>query len=251
MRRIILSLSIVIVFGVAPGLMILNPLSSALAETPREQRQESPNKSTTTTALPPKDPTAPLPQEEPEPDIRTIPVTAWGTKVINETNTLSLQARNTEPGDLPETVQVNFDLCALVDTAISDTKDGWTYDITVDVIRTPEDELLDGEDATGGYEEYSLPSVIIVDNTPMVNQVLAENSTPDDSIYGDAGDLVSVLRKGTCTTASVEVKRADRDELVFGFLYWTMPFGEFRIGGGVTQLGEQGPTTIRYLYENN
>lgn len=187
----------------------------------------------------------------PPPDIRTIQVTAWGTKVINQAKSLSLQARGTEPGDTPETVQVNFDLCALKDTAISDTESMGSYDITVDTLRFPEDGILDSNDPSGGYEDYSLPGAIIVDNTPMVNQILTENSKPGDPVYGEAGDLVSVLRKGTCTTASVEVKRSDRNKMVFGFIYWTIPFGELRIGGGVTQLGEDGPATIRYLYEIN
>lgn len=228
------------------------------------------NTTTVVTTPPPTCPTGPL-QGQPAPagnigdcpkegpyipsqsaeSIKSISVTAWGTKVVNNSQTLSLQARGTEPGDTPQTVQVNFDLCALKDITINDTDSLGSDQITLDTLQAAEDGLLDGKDATGASEDYSPSKVLIIDNTPMVNRILTENSKPGDLVYGDAGDLVSVLRKDTCTTASVEVKRSDRNDMVFGFVGWTIPQGEFRVAGGVTQLGEQGPSTIRYLYEIN
>lgn len=229
--------------------------SKASAETPQSYKEESPyappapmspKQPPVTSTTTPEQPT----ETAPSPDIRTIPVTTWGTKVVNDKGTLSLQARNTEPGDLPETVQVNFDLCALVDVVIADQDTG-DYDTTIGTIRFPEDGILDGKDDKGGYEQYSLPAVVIVDNTPMVNQVIAEPTNPGDAIQGEVGDLMPVLRKGTCTTASLEVKKDDRSKMAVGFLYWTDPFGEFRIGGGVTQLAKQGPASVSYEYEIN
>jgi hypothetical protein len=244
MIRRILFLSIVIMLGVAPGLMILNPFSSASAETPREQRQESPYRSTTTTALPPKDPTATLPQEEPKPDIRPLPITAWGSEVTKTDGTLTLQVRGTEAGDLPSTVQVNFDLCAKKDVVIDDTGYGGPF---VSVLRIPSDGVIMDDD----YNDYGVSSVIIVDNTPMVTVELTETSKPGDPLYGDAGDLLPVLRKGTCTTTSVEVREADRDNLIFGFAYVTIPFGEFRVDGGFTRLSEGGASQISWEYWEN
>ncbi len=264
MRRIALVLSIALAIAI-PASVSPNPLASAEGNPPVTTTAPHPPTIrppvTTTTTMLAKDDPCNMPSEEvssncqytpPAEIIKTIEVTGWGTKVINEGQSLSLQARDTEPGDQPETVQVNFDLCALKDTAISDQDSMGSGDITVDSIKFPEDGLLDGKRGEDDYsEDYSSPRVIIVDNTPMVNKILNDNSVPGDPVYGEAGDLVSVLRKGTCTTASVEVKRTDRDKLAFGFVYWTIPFGEFRVGGGVTQLAEQGPTTVRYFFEIN
>lgn len=255
---------ILLVVAVVAGLLFVNslPVSSASAQgnppppapphfvCPAGSAQGKPAPGNNPAKCPKEPPTTTIPYNTsttttpPKPDIRPLPVAAWGSEVTKADGTLTLRATGTEAGDLPATIQVNFDLCAKQDVVIDDTGYGGPF---VTVLHIPTDGVIMNDD----YDDLGVPAVVIVDNTPMVNRLLTENSKPGDSVEGAAGDLLPVLRKGTCTTTSVEVKRADRNNLIFGFAYTTDPFGEFRVDGGFTRLSEGGPTQISWEYWQN
>lgn len=227
----------------------ITPLPTTTTEDPwanirpaYEAYDEAPADSTTTTTeLPPTTvvtDTAPLPPQvgdgHTEGDLITLEVATWGETIASQDSPLSLRAIGHQPGDQPDTTEINLELCAGEETPLPDGE----HD-TLDVIMLPDDGVINNAYDTPDYDktESSLTypaHTITVDNTP--TKVVTGQMGPDPR-------LVQVLPAGVCTPVLVQVFTADLDKLVIGFAYTTVPFGEWRPNGGFTRLANGAPAT--------
>lgn len=172
-----------------------------------------------------------------EGELVTLEVAGWGETITNLRGDTTLKAIGQEPGDRDDTTQVNLELCANVDTVLPDTNEGWNG---IDVIELPEDGVINANYDAPEYDETENellypPAEITVDNTHTVVVQATETYMND---WTTAGNLVTILPAGTCTAVQVQVYTADLPNLVFGYAYTTMPFGEWRPDGGFTRLQE-------------
>lgn len=193
---------------------------------------------TTTFAVPPT--TTPIVEGE----IFTQKIVAWGEKAVNKSGIFTLQARGEEPGDLEDTITLVYDLCATQDTPLTDEG----YDEILDVVEVPTDGLFNLNDSTEDDSSllYDFDALLSIDDSVTVVESLPEYEGSETM------RLTSIIKKGQCTSARLQIYREDRGRLIVGFGYTTTPFGEWRPNGDFSHTAEgQVASSFDWEYWNN